>query len=215
MLHPFKTTSLYQCCFDQLNSPAPPSLYSRAFSEGSGSCQALPDASSITFTSPSSISVSEVRVPCSTSITRHRHVRDMLRMYAHTTPSEPPSKNDVEAVTPTHDGSPPITRITFLTCRAHYPGGSIGCSHRYLPRSCSLPRMAGRSASTLSLSRPAQASLILRPVKLLSRPTAAFVTRLQPYQLPSKAARQLPDLSTSIRMGLSPTGDPRLRGARP
>ena len=119
--------------------------------------------------------------------------------------------NDVEAVTLIHNGSPPITRITFLTCRAHYPGGSSGCSHRYLPRSCSLPRMAGRSASTLSLSRPAQASHILRPVRLLSHPTATFVTRLQPCQLPNKAARQLPDLSTSIRVGLSPTGDPRLR----
>src|SRR5665811_1508432 len=76
---------------------------------------------------------------------------------------------DVEAATLARDGSPPITRITFPTCRAHYPGGSSGCACRLLPRSCSLPQMAGGSASALSLSRPAQASLTLRPAGLLSR----------------------------------------------
>jgi hypothetical protein len=30
----------------------------------------------------------------------------------------------LEAATLAHDGSPPITRTTFPTCRAHYPGGS-------------------------------------------------------------------------------------------
>src|SRR4029077_12639842 len=77
---------------------------------------------------------------------------------------------DVEAATLALDGSPPITRTTFPTCRAHYPGGSSGCACRLLPRSCSLPQMAGGSASALSLSRPAQASLTLRPIGSLSRP---------------------------------------------
>src|ERR1019366_408030 len=76
---------------------------------------------------------------------------------------------DVEAATLALDGSPPITRTTFPTCRAHYPGGSSGCACRLLPRSCSLPQMAGGSASALSLSRPAQASLTLRPARLLNR----------------------------------------------
>ena len=76
---------------------------------------------------------------------------------------------DVEAAALARDGSPPITQITFPTCRAHYPGGSSGCACRLLPRSRGLPQMAGGSASALSLSRPAQASLTLRPVGLLSR----------------------------------------------
>src|ERR1700730_17996691 len=91
---------------------------------------------------------------------------------------------DVEAAALAHDGSPPITRITLPTCRAHYPGGSSGCSCRLLPRSRGLPQMAGGSASALSLSRPAQASLTLRPARSLSRPKATFVTRLQPFRLP-------------------------------
>jgi len=69
---------------------------------------------------------------------------------------------------PRLDGSPPITRTTFPTCRAHYPGGSRGCACRLLPRSYSLPQMAGGSASALSLSRPAQASLTLRLIGSLS-----------------------------------------------
>ena len=90
----------------------------------------------------------------------------------HTTPSESRHGRrlrDVEAATLALDGSPPITRTTFPTCRAHYPGGSSGCVCRLLPRSYSLPQMAGGSASALSLSRPAQTSLTLRPAGLLNR----------------------------------------------
>jgi hypothetical protein len=82
----------------------------------------------------------------------------------------PPPCSDVEAATLAPNGSPPITRITLPTCRAHYPGGSSGCSCRLLPRSRGLPQMAGGSASALSLSRPAQASLALRPAGSLSCP---------------------------------------------
>jgi len=119
---------------------------------------------------------------------------------------------DVEAATLARDGSPPITRTTFPTCRAHYPGGSGGCTCRLLPRSYSLPQMAGGSASALSLSRPAQALLTLRPAGLLNRLKAAFVTRLQPCRLPGRTARQLPDQSTTLWVESSSTSDPRLRG---
>jgi hypothetical protein len=60
---------------------------------------------------------------------------------------------NVEAATLVINGSPPITRTTFPTCRAHYPGGLSGCTCRLLPRLCSLPQLAGGSASALSLSR--------------------------------------------------------------
>ena len=35
--------------------------------------------------------------------------------------------DDVGGATSTSAGSPPITQITFLTCRAHYPGGPNRC----------------------------------------------------------------------------------------
>src|ERR1019366_5473692 len=44
-------------------------------------------------------------------------------------------------------------------------------------------------------------------------PKAAFVTRLRSGQLPNPTARQLPDLSTSIWVEPSSTGDTRHRGA--
>ena len=78
--------------------------------------------------------------------------------------------HDIGVATSDQSGPPPITRTTFPTCRAHYPGGSNGCICRFLPRSCCLPQMTGGSASALSLSRPAQASIILRPVGSLSHP---------------------------------------------
>src|SRR5262245_19293723 len=69
------------------------------------------------------------------------------------TPAVAIAQGDAEAATLANNGSPPITRTTFPTCRAHYPGGSSGCACRLLPRPCSLPQMAGGSASALSLSR--------------------------------------------------------------
>ena len=112
-------------------------------------------------------------------------------------------------------GLPRLLESPFPTCRAHYPGGSSGCPCRLLPRSRGLPQMAGGSASALSLPRPAQASLTLRPIGLLSRLTATFVTRLRPVRLPGQTARQRPDQSTTLWVESSSTGDPRLRGALP
>jgi hypothetical protein len=84
------------------------------------------------------------------------------------------------------NGSPPITRITLPACRAHYPGGSNGCARRLLPRPCCLPRFAGGSASASLLSRPAQASLALRPVGLLNRPRRPSSRGSSPSGCPSR-----------------------------
>jgi hypothetical protein len=50
----------------------------------------------------------------------------------------------------------------------------------------------------------------------IAQPTkATFVTRLQPFRLPGRAARQLPDQSTTLWVDSSSTGNSRLRGAMP
>ena len=120
-----------------------------------------------TVTNQVRLTVREVRVRalCSAGVTRPRRSYDPVRLPPWLLPSA-----TFGATTPATDGSPPITRTTFPTCRAHYPGGSSGCACRLLPCSCSLPQMAGGSASALSLSRPAQASRVLRPAGSLSRP---------------------------------------------
>src|SRR5258707_10178952 len=108
----------------------------------------------------------------------------------------------------------PITRFTLPACRAHYPREPNRGACRLLARSCCLPQMHGGSAFALDLSRPAQASIALRPAGSLDRLTAAFVTRLRSNRLPSQTARQLPDQSTIIRMESTSIGKARLRGAR-
>jgi len=51
--------------------------------------------------------------------------------------------------------------------------------------------------------------------RIAQPPKVTFVTRLQSRQLPSETARQLPDLSTIIRVEPSSTSDSRLQGALP
>src|SRR3981189_1676830 len=114
------------------------------------------------------------------------------------TPARTAAFRDVEAATLARDGSPPITRTTFLACRAHYPGGSNGCACRLLPRSYSLPQMAGGSASALSLSRPAQALLTLRPTRSLSRPRRPLSRGSSPSGYPAE-----PPVSYQINRQLS------------
>src|SRR5262245_34811403 len=51
--------------------------------------------------------------------------------------------------------------------------------------------------------------------RIAQPPKATFVTRLQPFRLPGRAARQLPDQSTTLWVESSSTDDSRLRGALP
>jgi hypothetical protein len=51
--------------------------------------------------------------------------------------------------------------------------------------------------------------------RIAQPPKATFVTRLQPFRSPGRAARQLPDQSTILWVDSSSTSDSRLRGALP
>jgi len=131
---------------------------------------------------------------------RHQHTRSkgpfLRRHYPASTvirPS-PPSESgrhpndNVGSATSTRPGSPPITQIPFPACRAHYPGGPARClSVSSLPRG--LPRITGGSASTTSLSRPAQASLALQPARSQPAQRRTIVPRLRSGQLPDRTAR--------------------------
>ena len=121
---------------------------------------------------------------------------------------------DVGAASPSRDGSPPMTRITLPTCRAPYPGGSRRVPVSIaspLTRPSPFPRRVGIRIFTFEACSGftrVTARWIAQP------PKAAFVTRLQPSQLPDQAARQLPEQSTTLRVEPSSTGDTRRRGAR-
>src|SRR3954465_5861662 len=120
---------------------------------------------------------------------------------------------DGGAASPGRDGSPPMTRITLPTCRAPYPGGSKRVQVSIaspLTRPSPFPRRVGIRIFTFeafSGFTRVTARWIAQP------PKAAFVTRLQPSQLPDQTARQLPEQSTTLRVEPSSTGDTRRRGA--
>src|ERR1700676_2845890 len=56
----------------------------------------------------------------------------------------PPIEN-VGGATSTSAGYPPMTQATFLTCRAHYPGGSNRCVSVFFPVRAAFPKyLVGR-----------------------------------------------------------------------
>ncbi len=73
------------------------------------------------------------------------------------------------------------------------PGSSVGCSGTRCSAAATggdsggLPGYSGRSALATSLSRPAQASRMLRPVDSLTHPWWASVPRASTWQLPVHA----------------------------
>jgi hypothetical protein len=67
-------------------------------------------------------------------------------------------------------GLPRLPASPFQRAVPITPADQGGCACRLLPRLRGLPRYSGGSASATSLSRPAQASLTLRPARLLNRP---------------------------------------------
>src|SRR5205809_8125112 len=122
---------------------------------------------------------------------------------------------DVEAATLASDGSPPITtnHLSDVPCQ--------------LPRR--IERVRASIASPLMQPSPNGRRVGIRIVtfeacsgfthvtarRIAQPPKAAFVTRLQPFRLPSRAARQLPDQSTTLWVDSPSTSDSRLRGALP
>src|SRR5205809_3393755 len=84
----------------------------------------------------------------------------------------------LEVRPPPAPGLPNLRRPLFLHAVLSTPVDRTGAC-RFLPHSCGLPRLTGGSASTTLLSRPAQASLALRPAGSLARLRRTFVPRLR------------------------------------
>src|SRR5262245_27639102 len=124
------------------------------------------------------------------------------------------TRGDVEAATLATDGSPPVTTNHL---------SDVPCP---LPRR--IERVRVSIASPLVLPSPNDRRVGIRLVtfeacsgftrvtarRIAQQPKAAFVAGLRPGQLPRRAACQLPDLSTIIRVRSSLTDGSRPRGAR-
>ena len=117
------------------------------------------------------------------------------------TPAMAVAFRNVEDATLASDGSPPITRTTIPTCRAHYPGGSSGCACRFASPLVQ-PSPIGRRVGIRLVTFEACAGFTRVTARRIARPPkVTFVTRLRPSQLPDQAARQLPDLSVESTTG--------------
>src|SRR5437588_6895665 len=81
---------------------------------------------------------------------------------------------------------PQLPRSPFWHAALTTPADRTGAC-RFLPCPCCLPRLTGGSASTTSLSRPSQASLALRPARLLARLKSGRLSRgSDPVSYPTK-----------------------------
>ncbi len=89
-------------------------------------------------------------------------------------------------------------------------GAHVGCFP--LPRG--LPLISGGSASATSLSRPAQASLELRPVGSLNRPRRPLSQGFDPSGYPDQPPASYQIKPTTVWVVPSSTSDTRLLGAR-
>jgi hypothetical protein len=109
------------------------------------------------------------------------------------TPACAAARSDVEAATLAPNGSPPITRTTFPTCRAHYPGGLSGCVCRLLPR-ITQPSPNGRRVG----------------IRIVTFEACSGFTHVT-----ARRIAQPPTGDLCLRVDSSSTDDSRLRGALP
>jgi hypothetical protein len=104
-------------------------------------------------------SIPEVRVLPSTGITRLQRSYYPVRL-----PPMPPPEATLRPLPSHQTGLPRLPEPPFQRAVPTTPADRAGAYVDCFPASRSLPQMAGGSASALSLSRPAQASLTLRRI---------------------------------------------------
>jgi hypothetical protein len=130
------------------------------------------------------------------------------------TPAMAAALHDVEAATLALDGSPPVTtnHPTDVPCplprRIAWVRVSIASPH---VRPSPNDRRVGIRVRTFEAC---SGFTFVTAHRIAQQPKAAFVAGLRPNQLPGRAACQLPDQSTIIRVRPSLTDSSRPRGAR-
>ena len=93
---------------------------------------------------------------------------------------------------------PQLPRLPCLHAVLSTPADRTG-AFRFLPHPCCLPRITGGSASTIVLSRPARASLALRPAS--SQPAYSGPCPEAPTRPVAQPSRSVATMSTDNYMG--------------
>src|SRR6516225_483775 len=118
---------------------------------------------------------------CSTGIAQLQRSYDPVRL-----PPGPPPVATLRLLPSPMTGLPRLPEPPFPRAVPTTPADRAGACVDLLPRSRGLPQMAGGSASALSLSRPAQASLALRPAGSLSHLKRPSSRGSSPASYPAK-----------------------------
>ena len=151
----------------------------------------------------------KVRVLCSAAITRPQRSYDPVRL-----PPWPSPKATSRPLPSPLTGLPRLPEPPFRRAVPTTPADRAGARVDCFPTHTAFPKwQEGRHPHCHFRGLHRLHSVTAR--RIAQPPKVTFVTRLQPNQLPSQAARQLPDLSTIIRVESSSTGVSRLRGALP
>ena len=186
--------------------PAPPSPCNTAYSEGFGSSRVLSGSSSIT-----SPRLRRKRTRSQGPSLHRRHPASSV-LWPCPTPARTGARGAVEAAILIQRGAPPLPDSPFRRAKPLTPADRKSAHVDCFPIRAAFPEIqAGRHPrhhfrGLLRLhSRYGPSDR--------STAKAAFVTRLRPGQLPGPTARQLPDLSTTIWVVSSSTGDTRPFGA--
>src|ERR1022692_3718381 len=119
----------------------------------------------------------------------------------------------LEVPPPPAPGLPQLLRPPSLHAVLSTPADRTGAC-RFLPCPRGLPRLTGGSASTTSLSRPAQASLALRPTGSLARPRRTFSRGFDPASCPTAPLGSYHVSPTTTWVDPPSTSDLRHWGAR-
>ena len=152
----------------------------------------------------------KVRVLCSAGVTQPRRSYDPVRL-----PPWPLPSATLRTLPSPLTGLPRLPEPPFRRAVPTTPADRAGAHVDCFPRSLE-PSPSGRWVGIRIVTFGACSGFTHVTARRIAQPPkATFVTRLQPSRLPSQAARQLPDLSTILRVESSSTGVSRLRGALP
>ena len=154
-------------------------------------------------------STPEVRALCSTGITQLQRSYDPVRF-----PSWPPPIATLRSLPLPLTGLPRLPGPPFRRAVPTTPADRG--VHLSIASPLTRPSPIGRRVGIHIVTFEACSGFTHVTARRIAQPPkVAFVTRLQPCWLPDRAARQLPDQSTTPWVESSSTGDPRLRGALP
>jgi hypothetical protein len=152
----------------------------------------------------------KVRALCSAGVTQHRRSFDPVRLPPWLSP-----KATLRPLPSPTTGLPRLLEPPFRRAVPTTPADRAGAHVDCFPRPLE-PSPSGRWVGIRIVTFGACSGFTHVTARRIAQPPkVTFVTRLQPRWLPSQAARQLPDLSTILRVESSSTGVSRLRGALP